>query len=132
MRGPREKGGRKQKRAAGSQSESGISADEVSLVRACGLRGNNRLETEEKLGRPLTENQLIAAYIVGKADHAYTVMGAIYERALAGSDKLLIWLAENSLKRSQEQDTGDALFEAMTPDQRREEIRKLTKKLKIA
>ncbi len=59
-------------------------------------------------------------------------MGAIYERALAGSDKLLIWLAENSLKRSQEQDTGDALFEAMTPDQRREEIRKLTKKLKIA
>lgn len=59
-------------------------------------------------------------------------MNAIYEKALSGSEKLLIWLAENNLKRSLDTQTGDAVIDAMTPEQRRDEIRKLTKKLAIA
>lgn len=129
--------GRKKIRAlpageSGNTREAQCNPAEIALAARCGLVGCNKLETEDKLGKPLTDKQLLDAYAVGKADHAFTVMSAIFKKAIGGSEKLLIWLAENNLKRSLDTQTGDAVIDAMTPEQRRDEIRKLTKKLAIA
>jgi hypothetical protein len=105
---------------------------EIALVTECGLVGCNPLETEAKLGKPLDSDKLIQAYQRGKADHAYSVMAAIYRGAVVdGKEKLLLWLAENNLKRNLDAQIGDAIIDAMTPEQRRERIVELTKKLAV-
>jgi hypothetical protein len=105
---------------------------EIALVTECGLVGCNPIETEAKLGKPLDSDTLIKAYQRGKADHAYSVMSAIYKGAVHdGKEKLLLWLAENNLKRNLDAQIGDAIIDAMTPEQRRERIVELTKKLSV-
>ena len=72
------------------------------------------------------------AYQRGKADHAFSIMQAIYQNAVSkGKEKLLIWLAENSLQRTVEAQTGNALIDAMSPEQRRARIRELTAKVAV-
>jgi hypothetical protein len=59
-------------------------------------------------------------------------MSAIYKGAVHdGKEKLLLWLAENNLKRNLDAQIGDAIIDAMTPEQRRERIVELTKKLSV-
>lgn len=126
-------GNRKPKKpASGTPKQSLCDEHEIALVAECGLVGCNPLETEAKLGKPLDSDKLIQAYQRGKADHAYSVMSAIYKGAVVdGKEKLLLWLAENNLKRNIDAQVGDAIIDAMTPEQRREKIKELTKKLAI-
>ena len=126
-------GNRKPKKpACGVAKQDFCDEHEIALVAECGLVGCNPLETEAKLGKPLDSDALIKAYQRGKADHAYTVMFAIYRGAVHdGKEKLLLWLAENNLKRNIDAQVGDAIIDAMTPEQRREKIKELTKKLSV-
>jgi hypothetical protein len=118
--------------APGAAKQSLGDANEITLAERCGLVGCNPIETESKLGKPLDSDALIKAYQRGKADHAFTVMAAIYRGAVVdGKEKLLLWLAENNLKRNLDAQIGDAIIDAMTPEQRRERIKELTKKLAI-
>ena len=121
------------KRADARNSEQGICSEhEAKIAQQCGLVGCNPIETESKLGKPLDSDKLIQAYQRGKADHAYSVMSAIYKGAVVdGKEKLLLWLAENNLKRNLDAQIGDAIIDAMTPEQRRERIVELTKKLAL-
>ena len=117
---------------AGVAEQSECSEHEIKIAQQCGLVGCNPIETESKLGKPLDSDKLIQAYQRGKADHAYSVMSAIYKGAVHdGKEKLLLWLAENNLKRNLDAQIGDAIIDAMTPEQRRERIVELTKKLAI-
>ena len=117
---------------AGIEQQSECSEHEIKVANQCGLVGCNPLETEAKLGKPLDSDKLIQAYQRGKADHAYSVMSAIYKGAVVdGKEKLLLWLAENNLKRNIDAQVGDAIIDAMTPEQRREKIKELTKKLAV-
>lgn len=102
------------------------------IARKCGLYGLNPFETEAKLGAALSDKKLLEAYQKGKSEHAYSIMERIYNGAMDGKEKLLLWLAESSLKRNVEAQTGNALIDAMTPEQRRERIRELTKQLSLA
>lgn len=87
------------------------------------------LETEAYCADKLNDTQLMRAYSEGKAEHAYSVMRAIYEGAVhEKKERLLIWLAETSLRKHIDAQVETNVFSAMTPEQRREEIRKLTKK----
>ena len=124
---------RKPKESAGRNEQQDISSEhEAKIAHQCGLVGCNPIETESKLGKPLDSDKLIQAYQRGKADHAYSVMSAIYKGAVVdGKEKLLLWLAENNLKRNLDAQIGDAIIDAMTPEQRRERIVELTKKLSI-
>ena len=124
---------RKPKATASRDAKQDISdANALALAERCGLVGCNPLETESKLGKPLDSDALIKAYQRGKADHAFTVMAAIYRGAVVdGKEKLLLWLAENNLKRNLDAQVGDAIIDAMTPEQRRERIKELTKKLSV-
>jgi len=118
--------------AAGVAKQSECSEHEAKIAQQCGLVGCNPIETESKLGKPLDSDKLIQAYQRGKADHAYSVMSAIYKGAVVdGKEKLLLWLAENNLKRNLDAQIGDAIIDAMTPEQRRERIVELTKKLAL-
>ena len=118
---------------AGVAEQSECSEYEIKIAQQCGLVGCNPIETESKLGKPLDSDKLIQAYQRGKADHAYTVMAAIYRGAVVdGKEKLLLWLAENNLKRNLDAQIGDAIIDAMTPEQRRERIKELTKKLAVS
>ena len=117
---------------AGVAKQSECSEHETKIAQQCGLVGCNPIETESKLGKPLDSDKLIQAYQRGKADHAYSVMSAIYKGAVVdGKEKLLLWLAENNLKRNLDAQIGDAIIDAMTPEQRRERIVELTKKLAL-
>ena len=117
---------------AGFTEQSECSEHEIKIAQQCGLVGCNPIETESKLGKPLDSDKLIQAYQRGKADHAYSVMSAIYKGAVVdGKEKLLLWLAENNLKRNLDAQIGDAIIDAMTPEQRRERIVELTKKLSV-
>jgi len=117
---------------AGVAEQSECSEHEAKIAQQCGLVGCNPIETESKLGKPLDSDKLIQAYQRGKADHAYSVMSAIYKGAVVdGKEKLLLWLAENNLKRNLDAQIGDAIIDAMTPEQRRERIVELTKKLAL-
>lgn len=117
---------------SGIEQQSECSEHEAKIALQCGLVGCNPLETEAKLGKPLDSDKLIQAYQRGKADHAYSVMSAIYKGAVVdGKEKLLLWLAENNLKRNIDAQVGDAIIDAMTPEQRREKIKELTKKLSV-
>ncbi len=103
-------------------------ADEI--ARKCGLYGCSVPEAEAKLGKPLRDSALLKSYENGKADHAYAIMQAIFEGGVYDrKEKLLLWLAENSLKRTPEAEATDAVFAAMSPEERREEIKRMTKKL---
>lgn len=118
--------------APGASEQNQCDTNALALVHDCGLVGCNPLETEAKLGKPLDSDALIKAYQRGKADHAFTVMAAIYRGAVQdGKEKLLLWLAENNLKRNIDAQVGDAIIDAMTPEQRREKIKELTKKLSV-
>ena len=125
---------RKPKATASRDAKQDISdANEIKIAQQCGLVGCNPIETESKLGKPLDSDALIKAYQRGKADHAYSVMSAIYKGAVVdGKEKLLLWLAENNLKRNLDAQVGDAIIDAMTPEQRRERIKELTKKLAVS
>jgi hypothetical protein len=124
--------GRPKKPAAGAAEQSQCDPNEIALAEQCGLVGCNPLEAEAKLGKPLDSDALIKAYQRGKADHAFEVMSAIYRGGVHdGKEKLLLWLAENNLKRNIEAQVGDAIIDAMTPEQRREKIKELTKKLSV-
>ena len=115
---------------SGTPDKDEPTADEIALVKRCGLVGCNSIETEAKLGRAIDSESLITAYQQGRADHAYSVMSAIYKGAIQdGKEKLLLWLAENNLKRNMDAKIGDAIIDAMTPEQRRDKIRELTEKL---
>ena len=124
---------RKPKATAPRDAKQDISdSNEAKIAQQCGLVGCNPIETESKLGKPLDSDALIQAYQRGKADHAYSVMSAIYKGAVVdGKEKLLLWLAENNLKRNLDAQIGDAIIDAMTPEQRRERIVELTKKLSV-
>jgi hypothetical protein len=118
--------------ASGNQQQAECDIHEIKIAQQCGLVGCNPIETESKLGKPLDSDKLIQAYQRGKADHAYSVMSAIYKGAVVdGKEKLLLWLAENNLKRNLDAQIGDAIIDAMTPEQRRERIVELTKKLAV-
>ena len=117
---------------AGVTEQSECSEHEAKIAQQCGLVGCNPIETESKLGKSLDSDKLIQAYQRGKADHAYSVMSAIYKGAVVdGKEKLLLWLAENNLKRNLDAQIGDAIIDAMTPEQRRERIVELIKKLAL-
>lgn len=89
----------------------------------------NVIETELYCKKGLTDKNLIDAYHEGKAAHAFSIMRAIYRGAVVDKkERLLIWLAETSLKKHIDAQVETNVFSAMTPEQRREEIRKLTKK----
>jgi hypothetical protein len=109
--------------------QDGPSSDEIALAYHCGNIGCDALEAEKKLGKPLSTEQFIKAFAAGKASLHVEIMAKMKEGAMAGSEKLLIWYAENILKKNMEAQTGNALIDSMTPEQRRERIKELTKKL---
>lgn len=120
--------GRKPKAAVAEAAVSNSSAADAKIAYECGLYGLNELEAKAKLSN-FTDTQLLEAYASGKSEHAFTIMRAIYNNAvLNGREKLLIWLAENSLQRTAEAQTGNALIDAMSPEQRRARIRELNAK----
>jgi hypothetical protein len=123
--------GRKPKAANAKATKSDSRSADAEIAYNCGLYGLNDIEAREKL-KNLNDSELLEAYQRGKADHAYTIMQAIYQNAVGkGREKLLIWLAENSLQKTVEAQTGNALIDAMSPEQRRERIKELTKKLAV-
>lgn len=123
--------GRKPKAAAPEAAKPNCSPADAKVAYDCGLYGLNELEAKAKLTN-FTDVELLEAYQRGKADHAYTIMQAIYENAVGkGREKLLIWLAENSLQRTIDAQTGNALIDAMSPEQRRARIRELTAKVAV-
>lgn len=123
--------GRKPKTAAPEAAKPNCSPADAQIAYDCGLYGLNELEAKAKLTN-FTDVELLEAYQRGKADHAYTIMQAIYENAVGkGREKLLIWLAENSLQRTIDAQTGNALIDAMSPEQRRARIRELTAKVAV-
>ena len=123
--------GRKPKAAAPEAAKPDSSSADAKIAYDCGLYGLNELEAKAKLTN-FTDVELLEAYQRGKADHAYTIMQAIYENAVKkGREKLLIWLAENSLQRTIDAQTGNALIDAMSPEQRRARIRELTAKVAV-
>jgi hypothetical protein len=123
--------GRKPKGTAAEAAKPARSAADAQVAYDCGLYGLNELEVKAKLTN-FTDNELLEAYQRGKADHAFTIMQAIYENAVGkGREKLLIWLAENSLQRTIDAQTGNALIDAMSPEQRRARIRELTAKVAV-
>lgn len=123
--------GRKPKAAAPEAAKPDSSSADAKIAYDCGLYGLNELEAKAKLTN-FTDVELLEAYQRGKADHAYTIMQAIYENAVGkGREKLLIWLAENSLQRTIDAQTGNALIDAMSPEQRRARIRELTAKVAV-
>ncbi len=71
----------------------------------------------------------MAAFSTGKALLHVEIMERMKHGAMEGSEKLLIWYAENILKKNMDAQTGNAIIDAMTPEQRREKIRELTEKL---
>lgn len=104
-------------------------SDEIALVYHCGNVGCDALEAEKRLGRPLTNEAFMKAYATGKALLHVEIMERMKEGAMGGSEKLLIWYAENILKKNMDAQTGNAIIDAMTPEQRRDKIRELTEKL---
>ncbi len=99
---------------------------------SCGKYGLTVFEAESYLNKRLTNSHLMEAYYRGKSEHAYNIMQAIYKRAVEQGDaKLLMWLAENSLKRTVQAEAEDSVFAAMSPEQRQEEIRRLTKQIEL-
>ena len=123
--------GRKPKAAAPEAAKPDSSSADAKIAYDCGLYGLNELEAKAKLTN-FTDVELLEAYQRGKADHAYTIMQAIYENAVGkGREKLLIWLAENSLQRTIDAQTGNALIDAMSPEQRRARIREMTAKVAV-
>lgn len=119
---------------AGTEQQDCQSSDANQIARAteCGLYGCTVLETESYVGTRLTDKELLNAYYKGKSDHAFQIMEAIFKRGVKqGDSKLLIWLAENSLKRTINAEAEDSVFAAMSPEQRREEIKRLTKQIEL-
>ena len=114
----------------GAEPSERAQSEAVALAKQCGIIGLTPLEAEAKLGRMDSED-LIRAYQEGRAQHAFSVMAKIYTEAMAGKEKLLLWLAENNLHRNVDAKVGDAVIDAMTPEQRREKIKELTRKLKV-
>jgi len=124
-------GTRKPKAAKPKAAKPDSSAADAQIAYDCGLYGLNEVEARAKLAT-LNDSELLAAYQRGKADHAFSIMQAIYQNAVGkGKEKLLIWLAENSLQRTVEAQTGNALIDAMSPEQRRARIRELTAKVAV-
>jgi hypothetical protein len=114
---------------SGTPNKDEPSPDEIALAYHCGNIGCDALEAEKKLGKPLSTEQFIKAFAAGKASLHVEIMAKMKEGAMQGSEKLLIWYAENILKKNMEAQTGNALIDSMTPEQRRERIKELTKKL---
>jgi hypothetical protein len=124
-------GTRKPKAAKPKAAKPNCSAADAQIAYDCGLYGLNEVEARAKLAT-LNDSELLEAYQRGKADHAFSIMQAIYQNAVGkGKEKLLIWLAENSLQRTVEAQTGNALIDAMSPEQRRARIRELTAKVAV-
>ena len=114
---------------AGTPNKDEPTADEIALVFHCANVGCDALEAEKRLGKPLTTTQFMAAFSTGKALLHVEIMERMKHGAMEGSEKLLIWYAENILKKNMDAQTGNAIIDAMTPEQRREKIRELTEKL---
>lgn len=118
----------------GTEQQDSIPSNESEIAKAteCGLYGCTVLETESYVGSRLTDKDLLNAYYKGKSEHAFQIMEAIFKRGVKqGDSKLLIWLAENSLKRTINAEAEDSVFAAMSPEQRREEIKRLTKQIEL-
>jgi thioredoxin-like negative regulator of GroEL len=124
-------------RAARNQDSRECESDSVNptptqVAVECGKYGLTVFEAESYLNKRLTDTQLMEAYYRGKSEHAFTIMRAIYKRGVEQGDaKLLMWLAENSLKRTVQAEAEDSVFAAMSPEQRQEEIRRLTKQIEL-
>jgi hypothetical protein len=121
-------------RAENNREHEPDSVDTATLEVAvsCGKYGLTVFEAESYLNKRLTNSHLMEAYYRGKSEHAYNIMQAIYKRAVEQGDaKLLMWLAENSLKRTVQAEAEDSVFAAMSPEQRQEEIRRLTKQIEL-
>jgi hypothetical protein len=121
-------------RAENNREHEPDSVDTATLEVAvsCGKYGLTVFEAESYLNKRLTNSHLMEAYYRGKSEHAYNIMQAIYKRAVEQGDaKLLMWLAENSLKRTVQAEAEDSVFAAMSPEQRQDEIRRLTKQIEL-
>lgn len=123
------------KGAVAQLREEDISVTDEDKIKAreCGLYGLNVREAEAYIGLNLSRAstaKLLRQFEVGKAEHAFSIMQAIYKKAVgAGDAKLLMWLAENSLKKTLNAEVEENVFAAMTPEQRRDEIKRLTKQI---
>lgn len=129
---------RKSGRPLTSNAKSDIGATNETVTRAeidtvflGACNGCDPIEVEKKLGRSLSVPQLIKAFADGKAQLAWDIMAAFKAKAMEGDVKAIQWYAENILKKNIDAQTGSALIDCMTPEQRRDRIRELTKKLAI-
>jgi len=104
---------------------------EASLVFEGASIGCDPIEIEKKLGKPLTTAEFVKAFADGKAQLHWDIMKVFKAKAMEGDVKAIQWFAENILKKNIDAQTGSALIDCMTIEQRRERIRELTKKLSI-
>lgn len=109
-----------------------VTQEEINLVYMGACNGCDPIEVEKKLGRSLSVPEFIRAFAAGKAQLAWDIMEAFKAKAMGGDVKAIQWYAENILKKNIEAQTGSALIDCMTPEQRRERIKELTKKLGVA
>jgi len=113
-------------------SEQGICDEhETSLVFEGASIGCDPIEIEKKLGKPLTTAAFVKAFADGKAQLHWDIMKVFKAKAMEGDVKAIQWFAENILKKNIDAQTGSALIDCMTIEQRRERIRELTKKLSL-
>ena len=106
-------------------------AFEASLVFEGASIGCDPIEIEKKLGKPLTTAEFVKAFGDGKAQLHWDIMKVFKAKAMEGDVKAIQWFAENILKKNIDAQTGSALIDCMTIEQRRERIRELTKKLSL-
>jgi hypothetical protein len=106
-------------------------AFEASLVFEGAANGCDPIEVEKKLGKPLTTAEFVKAFADGKAQLHWDIMKVFKAKAMEGDVKAIQWFAENILKKNIDAQTGSALIDCMTIEQRRERIRELTKKLSL-
>jgi len=106
-------------------------AFESSLVFEGASIGCDPIEIEKKLGKPLTTAEFVKAFADGKAQLHWDIMKVFKAKAMEGDVKAIQWFAENILKKNIDAQTGSALIDCMTIEQRRERIRELTKKLSL-
>lgn len=117
--------------APGAAKQSQCDADALALVYEGARIGCDPIEIEKKLGKPLTTAEFIKAFADGKAQLHWDIMKVFKAKAMDGDVKAIQWFAENILKKNIDAQTGSALIDCMTIEQRRERIRELTKKLSI-
>jgi len=112
----------------------------LAIARDCGLYGLRRSELALKLDMSLADVsrdlEVLKAYSLGLADHAFTTLRKIYDRGQAGDWKALEFIALHHLNRQKEHDETADLDQlrhlaSLPPEERRKRICELTAKLKV-